>query len=188
MRIKSESEILDLGTRKKIIEEINGQENKRRKNDQYIRHMIYKDRSDHFVQKTMLRWFDQQTVDEMSYALSNVSLVKKIVDKLSRVYSHGVKRTVLNEDGQENEESTVNLQTLEKELDINSALKTTNRYLKLHRNTTFYVKPCPTEDDKWRIVLQPLAPYLYDAIEDFYDRTKPLCHILSNFDFQDVEY
>ena len=74
----------------------------------------------------LLRQFDQETVEEMRYALSNISIVKKVIDKLSRVYSNGVDRSITGD-----ENATKNLKTLEKRLDVNTAMKKTNRFLKL---------------------------------------------------------
>lgn len=182
MRIKSEIEILDIVTRKEILTEIKGNENKARKNDAYRRYLCYKDKTSQFVVEQLLNQFDFTTVKEMAYCISNVSLLRKVIDKLARVYSSGVNREITGD-----EQSTANLSALETELEFNTQIKKANKFLKLQKNLAVYVKPCPyTEDDgseKYKIKIEPLNPYLYDVVEDYNDRTQPLCFILSDFTY-----
>lgn len=182
MRIKTDSEILDQQVRKQIIEEISGNENQARKDQAYKRYLSYKDKTSQFVIENLLKQFDKDTVNEMSYAIANISLVRKVIDKLARVYSNGVRRKLLG-----NDQATQNLNKLEKELEFNAQIKKTNKFLKLQKNVAVYVKPCPyIEDDgseKYKIKVEPLNPYLYDVVEDYYDRTKPLVYILSDFTY-----
>lgn len=180
MRIKFEKEILDIKTRKDLIAEIEGQENRARKARAFRRYQCYKDRTFEFVIENLLRQFDAQTVIEMRYGIANISLVRKIVDKLARVYSNGAVRTA---DG---ENASKNLQELSKKLKLQSEMKKTNRFQKLQKNVALFVKPCPIYKaeggiDKWTIKLEAMSPFLYDVVEDYYDRTKPLIWILSSY-------
>jgi len=181
MRIKSEIELKDVSVRGKIIQEIESRENMARKYQAYKRYQCYKDKTNHYVVDLLLRQFDSDTVEEMRYALSNISIVKKVIDKLSRVYSNGVVRTISNDD-----KATQNLKKIEKVLDINTAMKKTNRFLKLQKNVDLFIKPCPVVDadgttQKWTVKLEALNPFLYDVVEDFYDRSKAMCVILSDY-------
>lgn len=180
-RIKNEKDLLDEGTRARIIEEIEGRENLTRKWQAYRRYMCLKDKTNHYVVEALLRQFDSDTVEEMRYALSNISIVRKVIDKLSRVYSNGVERSISG-----NDTETKKLKDIEKKLSINSALKKTNRFLKLEKNVDLFVKPCPVYDydeaePKWTVKLEALLPFLYDVVEDYYDRTKSMCVILSDY-------
>lgn len=188
MRIKSQDEILDPAVRKKIIEEIEGPENKERKYKHFRRHMIMKDQTDYFVIDMLQKQLDQATVKEMTFALSNISIYRKVIDKLARVYNAGVDRKVMKADGTEDVESTKKIEELASELEVNTKQKTLNRYLKAHLNTCMYIKPCPNEDGSWSIVLMPMAPHLYDVVEHYYDRTKPMVYVLSNYDYKQVSY
>lgn len=181
MRLKTESQLLDPAVRAKIIEEIESRENLTRKFQAYRRYQCYKDKTNHYVVEALLRQFDADTVEEMRYALSNISIVKKVIDKLARVYSNGVERTISG-----NETETKKLKDIEKRLDVNTALKKTNRFLKLEKNVDLFVKPCPVQnfdgsETKWAIKLEALLPFLYDVVEDYYDRTKAMCVILSDY-------
>jgi len=188
MRLKFENEILDQQKRKQVILEIESSENLRRKDESYRRYLCYKDQTLYYVIENLLRQFDFQTVLEMRYSISNISLVRKVIDKLSRVYSSGVKRTVSSgkDDGTTNEEATKVLEQLEKELDLNSKLKTANRYLKLHRNMSFYNKPCPVysadgQSVQWCLKPEVLQPHHYDVIENYFNRSEAMVHILSDY-------
>jgi len=181
MRIKFENEILDQAKRVAIIQAIEGRENILRKHDSYKRYRCYKDKTNHYVVDYLLRQFESDTVEEMRYALSNISIVKKVIDKLARVYSNGVVREISG-DG----DSTKKIKELEKSLDINSAMKKTNRFLKLEKNVDLFIKPCPVYNEdgteaKWDIKLECLLPHLYDVVEDHYNRQKALCVVLSDY-------
>lgn len=181
MRIKSENDILDINVRKTIIQEIDeGSEEQRRRDRAYMKHQCYRDLTKRFVIEQLLNQFEQTTVQQMDYAISNVSLVKKIIDKLARVYSSGVDRSV-----GESKELTESLEQLCKLLGVNQAMKTVNRFLKLQRNTLLYIKPCPYIKDSQEymgVKLQPMSPHLYSVVEDYYDRERPLCVVLSNYE------
>lgn len=185
MKAFTEEQLLDINFRKKIIDEITGDENKTRKYEAYKRYKIYKDKTKQFVKEQLLKQFDESTVQEMEYAICNVSLCRKVVEKLARVYSNGVVRET------DDETTTESIQALTKELDFNTEMKKTNRFLKLQRNCALYVKPvkCVVDNqEKFKISLEPLNPYLYDVIEYQNDRRKPMAYILSDFDFNMPRY
>lgn len=193
MRIHNQDEILKPEVRRKIIAEINGPENLRRKAQAYKRHMILKDQVSMYVCEQLEKQFDANTVNEMSYSISNISFFRKVVQKLARVYANGCKRIAedesMPEEMEKNEELNSTVEDLSEALNINQKMKIANEYLKAHRNCDIYLKPCPVQDtDKMTIMIQPLAPHLYDVVEDYYDRTKGMVWILSNYKHQDVSY
>lgn len=181
MRIKTEDELLKLEIRKQIIEEIKGPENVLRKNEHYKRQMLFKDKTDLFVVEQLKKQFDESTVKEMSFAICNISIVKKVINKLATVYNNGVKRIVPSD-----QDATEKVELMAKDLELNQKQKTANKLLKLHKNCDVYVKPMPKGENNWSVSIQPLAPYLYDVVENYYDRTKPLAYVLSYFKPQDT--
>lgn len=185
MRIKSDIELLDIDVRKQIIEEILSRENQTRKDEAYRRHLCNKDQTDRFVTEMLLKQFDSSTVEQMQYSISNISIAKKIINKLAKVYSHGVERGITG-----SESETEKLQQLADLLKADTKLKTTNKYLKLQRNTLAYVKPCEFVKDgetKFKLKLIPLSPHLYDVVENYNDREEPMAVILSNYEETKVE-
>jgi len=180
-RIKFENEILDETVRARVLTEIESTENQMRKYNSYKRYLCYKDQTSRFVVENLLRQLRMQTVVEMRYSIANISLVKKIIDKLARVYSNGVTRTVTD-----NEDATKMVEDLAKELDLNTAMKKVNRFLKLHKNCALYLKPCPEYNSDgsqvcWDVEPTVLCPHHYDVIEGYFNRTEALVFILSDY-------
>lgn len=188
MFVTKESEILDQNIRRKLIEEMISNRNSERKREAYKRYLCYKDQIDQFVVENLSKQFDTDTVKEMAYCISNISLVRKIIDKLARVYNAGCERSI-----EDNEDATKAIQGLEKILCFNSQIRSTNKFLKLQRNVAFYIKPCPVQipgsvDVKYNIKLEPMNPYLYDVAHDSCDKTKPLVYMLSNYCYEPILY
>jgi hypothetical protein len=177
--INSESDILNPAIRAEIIKEINEPENRRRKAEAFKRYEILKDRTDLYVLEMLLKQFDQSTVQQMQYALSNVSFARKAVDKLARVYNYGVTRSIGKK-----KRDTEKLQELAKELEFDRKMKKANRYVKAFKNCMVYPKPVKeviNGTESYGISLQVLSPYLYDVIADPNDRERPMCVILSDY-------
>ena len=180
MRIKTQDEILDPTVRKRLIEEIEGAENVSRKSIAFKRWSIWKNKSKVFVRQLLGNFLDESTVKEMEYSISNISIAKKIVDKLAKVYCNGVHRTY-GED-----EADKALSCVEDKLEINLQMKTANKLLKLLRNAVLYIKPVESVDNDGEVMrspsIIPMSSHLYDVVEMHSDRTKPMVFILSNFD------
>jgi len=179
MRLQNEEQLLDIEIRAKIIEEINSPENRRRKDESFKRYLCYKDQTFLYVLKKLSLQFSTETLTEMQYALSNIAFVRKIIDKLARVYSYGIDRVVENEQLQE----TIN--ELEKALEVDSLFKKTNRFLKLTKNCVQYIIPTtsldPKFEDKKEITPKVLLPHFYDAVEHHENREEPMAFILSDY-------
>lgn len=179
MRLENEDQLLDQDIRAKIIEEILSDENVRRKRECYRRYECYKDQTKKYVVEQIKKQFDNTTVEEMSWSVSNINLTRKIIDKLARVYSNGVARTV-----EKSEEDTKHIEAITKAISVDTSMKKLNRFLKLQKNMALYVKPYKCFEagaEKWGVKLEVLSPYLYDILEDPNDQEKPLCFVLSDY-------
>jgi hypothetical protein len=174
MRIDNEEALLNEEVRARIIEEIGGRENRERKQSAYKRYKCYKDQTHLYVLDHLIAQFDDATVQEMQYALCNISFTKKIVNKLARVYSNGVKRECKRKG------DTKKVEEHEKLLKFNQVMKKLNRFLRLQQNVLLYVKPVKV-GEKYRPKLVPLQPFFYDVIEDPNDPETPMAVILSHF-------
>jgi hypothetical protein len=180
MRIKNQDEILELATRKQIIGEIEATENRLRKDEAYRRRQCYKDKTNQEVVKVLNKQFSAVTVDEMTYSITNLSIVKKVIKKLARVYKDGVTRVV-----PEDKDTTEKIAKLAELFKFNAKMKNQNRITRLQKNAVHYIKPCIVVDKDNEKSFSPrptiLQPYLYDVVEDFYDRSKASVYILSNY-------
>lgn len=180
MRIQSEHQILDEKVRKRIIEEIKGSENVKRKQESLKRYELYKDKTNKYVKLRLNEMgLLEETIKLMSAHVSNISVCKKIVNKLARSYSGGVNRKV--EDSETNE----NLSNLLKLTKFDKCQKKIDKTLVLQKNAMTFIKPeiCSVDGDskKYKIKSVPMSPWQYDVIEDYYDREKPLGIVLSDF-------
>jgi hypothetical protein len=185
IRITSEEQVVnDQGLRKQIIDEITGNENQRRKDEAFRRNLLLKDKTKVYTIKELLQQFDAETVREMAYSLTNISVARKIIDKLARVYSSGVERKATDEEGKEIADATKSVQETAKLLKMNTEMKRTNRYMRAHRNTMVGVLPCPEDDagkQLFGIKLSVLQPYHYDVVEQEYDRERAMFVVLSDY-------
>ena len=174
MKIQTEQQVLDQVFRATVIKEIGLPENQMRKAEAYRRYQCFRDCTDEYVLEMLLKQFDASTVTEMQYAVTNISFVKKVIDKLSRVYANGVKRTLPKKT------DTKALEEMAKHLKFNRRMKKSNRYLKLFKNLSIYIRPVEV-DGKFDIKVRPLEPFLYDVIEDPKNEDLPFVYILSDY-------
>lgn len=80
--------------RRKVIDALNSEHNLQRKREAYKAYDCLKDKTENYVLDLLLKQFDLPTVIEMQYALSNISILRKVIEKLAKVYALGVKRTM----------------------------------------------------------------------------------------------
>lgn len=191
MRVKKEDDLLKIEVRKKIIADIQSNENQFRKDEAYRRHQCYKDMTKKHVVKELLKQFDSVTVNEMSYCVSNISFARKIIDKLARVYNNGVKRTAVSDSEvapDENaktpeQQATDMVEGVADVIEMDSQMQKTNRFLKLQKNVAVFVKPVPYDDneDIYSLKLVVMPPFLYDVIENYHDRECAMAYVLSHY-------
>lgn len=180
MKLISEEQLLDPDVRKLIIDEINLDNNLRRKNEALKRHEIFKDNTLKYVLKKLENeGLKKDTLILMSNRASNISICKKIVQKLARAYQEGVSR----ETGDDNLNQQISLLSLL--LDFDNQMKKVDRYLRLQRNCLPWVMPekCSgvNEPDSWILKMKVLGPWQYDAVDNVRDPDRPIAIILSDF-------
>lgn len=178
----TEAEILNVETRKKILDEmVDGPENLSRKMEAVRRHEVYRDQNAKWVIfGIMQEGFKKSTVAQMSNRASNISIARKIVDKKAVTYNGGVDRTAGVVGDQESFDQMTDLMCL------NESLKKSDRFRELFRNTLIGAIPIPADkrdDGQPLFKIQPrvYAPWEYDVIEDGFDPTKPQIIIIGDF-------
>lgn len=192
--MKSEQDLLNPAIRKSIIEEIECGENRARKREAFRRYEQLKDRTYFEVVELLVAQFAPETVRQMQYARSNISITRKVINKLAKVYNNGAIRTVKAPEDKPNDSTEADPKTKAIEetaeyLGLNSVMKKANRYLKLQRNTMLYVKPVKVSaDNKWAPCVQALSPFLYDVVPDPANPEKPLAVILSAYTPEKMKY
>lgn len=184
MKMFLEEDVLREDWRAVAIKEITeGEENIDRRNEHLKRHEIYRDRNKKWVMSEIEKeGYRQVTVEQMRNRASNISVCRKIVNKLATTYIGGVDRTVEDESSQES------IDMISDELDFNTQMKKSDRYRQLHKNALIGIVPVlDTEESKsagslrYYLCMKILAPYQYDVVEDAFEPAVARCIILSEF-------
>lgn len=136
---------------KKIIGEINTEEEKTRRILALRRHDIYRDGGKRFLLEQIEREFSHDAIKEMR--LAPVNLLKKIVNKRSGVY----KKPPIRRANSEGNQALVDFYV--KETGINQVMRKANIYFNLFSNTAIY--PIVAEG---KILTKVVPPYLYSIV------------------------
>ena len=176
MKMNNEDQILDIAFRKRVIDEIEGNENRKRKREALKRYEIYKDNVKKYVLEAMQNEStDKKIVEEIANRSANISFCRKIINKKAMVYKSGVVRTA----GLEDETFIEKLVDI---TDFNTKMKKTNRYSELFKNATVEIMPyADPATNKYKYIIKVLPPYLYDVIEDEINPEVPRVYIKSYF-------
>jgi hypothetical protein len=184
MRLENEEQLLDIAFRVKVIESIFGAENIARKKEARRRYEVYKDKTSKFVIKSLeSEGLKPTTIAQMSNRASNISICRKVVNKLARAYAAGVTR----EGGSEAE--TEQIGDLARVLGFDDKMRKADRYRELYRNCMLQVvsEEADLEAELYKLKIRVLSPWQYDVIEDTYDRERARVVILSDFDEATVD-
>lgn len=180
----TENSILDEDYRAEIIKEIDGPENVSRKNIALKKHEIYRDKVKKWVVQALEKeGYKQTTLAQMSNRAANVSICRRIIEKLARNYVKPPKRT-------SGSQEAVDLWS--DELDFNTKMKKADRYRQLFRNCLVHVVPIPEtaestpEKTVYKLQVKVLPPWAYDVIEDPNDPHEIAALILSEHVFRDA--
>lgn len=185
MKLMNEDDVLLLEFRKAVIAEIIGAENVARKNEHLRRYEVYKDKTVKWVIDSLkAEGLKPETICQMANRATNISICRKIVNKLARTYSGGVQRSA------ETDEATKAVDEMVRFLNFNHKMRKSDRYRELHKNCILqFVQEQSggtVEAPLYRVGMRVLGPWQYDIIEDCYDREIPRCFIISDFLEQNV--
>ena len=177
LRIHREEDLLDPVFRKKVIADINDQANIRRKELMYRRHDMYRDNTKAYVAETIRCEQGEEAIAEIQHRISNLSLLKTVINKKAMIYASGAKREVVGDPkAQEQIDEVIEL------LNFNSVMKKANRWEELFKNSIVQIYPYKNDiTKKWRIKLDLNLPYKIDILEDEYNNEEARCYIYSYF-------
>lgn len=175
MFIQDERQILDPKIRMQIIEAITSEENVARKNAHLKSHECYKDKTKKWVIEALSKEFSLETVIQMKNRASNISILKKVVQKLAKAYLAGVKRTG------ESEGDTQAIEAMAESINLNTQMKKVDRMVHLHRNAILLVVPERLPDGKFNLSSKVVPPHLYDVVPRAENPELPLCLVLTDF-------
>lgn len=179
VRLIKEEQLLDLGFRKKVLEGIKTQKNEARKREMKKRYEVYKDLTVKWViQKLRDEGLKDKTLKLMTNRAANVSICRKIVNKLARSYQGGV----IRETGSPSlNELMIQITDL---LDSDSNQVKIDRYKRLFKNVWSATLPeVDSIDDVpiYRLAHKVFAPWQYDVVELAKNHTQAGAIILSDY-------
>jgi hypothetical protein len=177
MKLLNEDQLLDKSFRVKVIKDIKSNWNTARKIEHKKRHEVYKDNTVKYVMEKLKRELNgKDTLQLMENRASNISITKKIINKLGRVYSGG---GVQRETG--NTTSDIQIQELSKLMNWNQKLKKSDRFARLFKNCLAWVYPDFVSEGQWRLALKVFSPWQYDVLENPNEPEEASAIILSDF-------
>ena len=148
-----------------VIDAIEGEENKARKDEMKRRYDIYRDYTKKFVLEKYRQDQGQDAVNDVFHRTSNISFLRKIIDKKSMIYKEGARREVTNVPDPEKTQKQID-QVIDL-LNWDSRMKKVNKWVELFRNTSAQIMPYKNfQTEKLRMKLNVYEPFKYDAIED----------------------
>ena len=164
-------DLLDMGYRKKIINEIKGDENVQRKIVSYKKQNMQNDNFYQYVVEYLESKLDPETVQEM-HVFSDVNLQKRISKSEAAIYRTEPHREFFVNDKQVDE-----LKDIYDRMNIDTCMRRANEAFKYQDQCAIQVYP---EDGELKS--RVLLPHHYDVIPDQMNPEKPFAYIISNFD------
>lgn len=168
--------LLDISTRKKIIDDIFSEENKRRKVDSFKRLDIYKKNQRKYILERIQKDLSPETVANMR-TFTSINFTQKIINAKASVYKNAPERHFANATDREKEQ----LENLYKYSKANVQFKKGNRMFKLEDQATLQVIP-----KDGCLHLRVLAPHHFDVVPRSDMPEVGEVYILSGFNKQDA--
>lgn len=180
MRLLNDDQLLDSKFRAKVLEYLASSSNQDRKREMKKRAEVYKDLTVKWViQKLKDEGLKAKTLKLMTNRAANVSICRKIVNKLARSYTQPPIRDTGSSDLNDQLKEFYEL------LSFDDAQIKADRYLRLFKNCLPMTLPemCYDEygDLKYNLKQKVFSPSEFDVLESAYDKSQAACIILSDY-------
>jgi hypothetical protein len=165
-------DLLNINSRKMLIEQIESNQNKGRKGKSYRSSEIYRDNIKQYVINELREQFSEQTIKEMPIS-SSANICKRVVNQQATIYNAAPERTwtELSEDQQ------MIAWNIYHEMRVNKKLSMANKYYKLHKHCLLWMIP-----KEGKLVLRVLQPHQWDVVTDKNDPERAEAYIISGYD------
>lgn len=170
-------DLLDQSVRKRIIEQINADENLQRKLKSYKQSQMQNDNFYQYVYEFLCSKYDQSTVDEM-VIFADINLQKRISKSEASLYKRAPSRQY---DNLSDVQAEV-MDLIYSDAKANTKLRRSNEAFKYQNQSCMQVVP---EDGQ--LCFKPLKPHHYDVVPDPLNPEKAFAYILSAFDYTDYD-
>lgn len=176
IKLLNDEQLLDPKFRKVVLDEIKASANTARKVEALKRSEVDQDNTVKYVMLKLQReGLKPETLALMENRASNISICKKIINKLARVYSGAVNRSTNGT--QTNDEQIAELAKL---MNFNRGQKNADRTVRLQKNALAWVYPEHVADQKYKICTKIYDPSQFDVIPKAGDAQQAGCVILSD--------
>lgn len=183
IRLHDEAQLMNLEFRKLAIQSITSGANGQRKYEHLRRYEVYKDQTMKWVIAALAaEGLKPETIEQMRNRAANISICRKVVNKLARAYAAGVQRDG-GADG-----DTKQAVELARLLSLDDRMRKADRYRELHRNGMIQIVPerdarasAMSESDRYNLRVRVLSPWQYDVIPDQHDHETPRVVIMSDW-------
>ena len=165
-------DLTNLIDRKKLIDEIKGSENEKRRSESLKQVSVFNDQLFQYVYESLSKKFSANTVREMP-AVSSINLTRRIVKQEASVYREAPDRRFSNLDDSQLEV----IGRVYSDANVDSKMKKSNESFKLQNQNHIMLVP---KDGK--IEVRSLRNHHIDPIPDPSNPEKALGYIISSFD------
>lgn len=171
--------INDANLRKIWLDEIMGDENKRRKAESFRRSEVYNKRQGPFVEAKLKTEFSEQTVKDMRKIYS-INIAKRVTDKMAPIYNDAPERTFSDENGEPlTEDQVYGLDLMYSEAKVNYKLGRANRMKKYQQQCVLQVIPVM---DKGIVDVRVFQPHQLDVIPSDSDPETAFAYVINAYD------
>lgn len=169
--------VLLFEVRKQILEDIAGDENRRRKNESIRRYDIYKKRQVQYIKERLIQEYSLDTVSRMR-VISSINLAPRIVDKQASLYCHAPERTFATKSGAKlTEPQQDQVKALYSEDSFDEQAKKSNKFFKLQNQCCLQIIP-----RDGIIQTRVLQPHQYDVIPADGDPERAEGYVINVYD------
>lgn len=154
-------DIMNAGIRKELLEEIMGEENKRRKEESLRRWEIYRQNQKEFIMKALTREFAPKTVTNMR-TLTSVNLTKRIIDQKASIYREAPERVFTRKSGTLNDQEMAQCKNIYEHGNFDVSFKKANRLFKL-QSDQIHLQIIP-EENFGCLTQRVLMPHHLDVV------------------------
>lgn len=172
MEYETTIDITSKATRKRIIEEIEGDENLRRKEESFARFEIYRERQKNYIKHRLISESSKETVDKMR-KFTSINFTRKMIKELASIYKHSPIRSFTDVS---DDQSIAILNHYERML-ADVKLKKSNKYFKLHEQACIQTIP-----KFGQVQLRVYQPHHYDVVPNEDNPEVGEVYIISSFD------
>lgn len=178
MKLLNEDQLLDKKFRAAVIEDIKSSANQARRQEARKRSEVDQDNTVKYVMEKLQReGMAGETLAIMENRAANISICKKIINKLARVYAGSVSRTT-SDGGKKTEEQIASIAKL---LNFTRSQKNADRLTRLHKTCMTWIYPEAIGDGTYKYCVKVYDPSQYDIIESPTDPEKPAAVIFSDY-------